>query len=64
MEIAFLLKIAGIGMLVSILCQVLNKSGRDEQATMVSLAGIILVLLLLVRELSGLLETVRSVFGI
>ncbi len=64
MDIGFLLRIAGIGMLVSILCQVLSKSGREEQATMVSIGGIILVLLMLVEELSGLLDTVRSVFGL
>lgn len=64
MDVSFILKIAGIGILVSVLCQVLSKSGRDEQSTMVSIAGIILVLLLIIEELGNLLLTVRQVFGI
>ena len=64
MDVSFILKIAGIGILVSVLCQVLSKSGRDEQSTMVSIAGIILVLLLIIEELGNLLLTVRQVFGL
>lgn len=63
MDISLILKVAGIGMLVTVCCQVLSKAGRDEQATLVSLSGIILVLLLLMQELGTLLSTVRSVFG-
>ncbi|MBQ8689511.1 MAG: stage III sporulation protein AC [Clostridia bacterium] len=64
MDISFLLKIAGIGMIVAVSCQVLAKVGRDEQATMVSVAGIIVVLLFLVRELGELFDAVKEVFGI
>ena len=64
MELALVMKAAGIGMIVTVCCQVLSKAGRDEQAMLVSLAGIVLVLMLLVRELGALFDAVRSVFGI
>ena len=62
MDIGLLMKVAGIGMLVSVLCQVLSKSGKDDQSSYVSLAGIVLILLLLLGEISALIEEVRSVF--
>ena len=64
MDISLILKVAGVGILVSVTCQILNKYGRDEQSMFVGMAGIIVVLLLLVGELSELFETVRSVFGL
>ena len=64
MDFSFILKIAGIGMIVAVSCQVLNKIGREEQATMVSVAGIIVVLLMLIGQLGEVFETVRDVFGL
>lgn len=64
MDVTLILKIAGVGMLASVLCQVLSKSGKDEQAGYVTLGGIVVVLLLLVSEISGLIQTVRNTFGI
>ena len=64
MDLALVMKVAGIGMIVTVCCQVLSKAGRDEQATLVSLAGIVLVLMLLVSELDALFDAVRRVFGI
>ena len=64
MDVSFLLKIAGIGMLVAVSCQVLSKIGRDDQATFVSVAGIIIVLLILVGELRELFDEVKDVFGL
>ena len=64
MDVGTLLKIAGIGLLVSVAYQVLEKSGRGEQAMLVSIGGIITVLVLLVQEVGGLLSTIRSIFGI
>ncbi len=64
MDISLILKAAGIGLIVSVVCQILSKSGRDEQATLVSAAGIIIVLLMLVKELSSLIETIRRTFGL
>ena len=46
MDLSFLLKIAGVGIIVAVSCQVLSKLGRDEQATMVSIAGIIVAFLM------------------
>lgn len=63
MDVSLILKIAGVGVLVSAASSILNKSGRDEQATFVTLAGIIVVLLMLVGELGTLFDTVQSVFG-
>lgn len=64
MDISFLLKIAGIGMIVAVSCQILSKIGREEQSTMVSVAGIIVVLLLLIQELGELFGAVKEVFGL
>lgn len=64
MGIGLLLKVMGIGLLVSVAYQVLHKSGRDEQAILVSVTGIIIVLLLIVGEFSNLINTIRSTFGI
>jgi stage III sporulation protein AC len=64
MDITLLLKIAGVGLLVSVVFQILTKSGRDEQAMLVSLAGVVIVLLMLVREIADLLTVIRGLFGI
>ncbi len=64
MDISLILKISGIGVLVSVVCQILSKSGRDDQAMFVSIAGIIIVLMLLIREFSALINTIKSLFGL
>ena len=63
MDISLILKITGIGLLISVACQILTKSGRDEQATMLSIAGIIVVMLLIISELDNLFSTLTKVFG-
>ena len=63
MDIGLFLKIAGVGVLVSIASVILNKSGRDEQAMLLTVAGIVVVMLLLVGEIGNLFSTVQSVFG-
>ncbi len=57
-------QIAAIGIIVSVLYRLLVQSGRDEQAFMVSIAGLIVVMLMVVRQVSTLFETVRELFGI
>ena len=64
MDIDLLFKIAGIGILVAVLHQVLSKAGRDDQAMMTTLAGMVIVLTMVVKEISGLFETVRTVFNL
>ncbi len=59
-----ILKIAGVGIVVSIAYQMLQRMGRDEQATLLSLAGVVAVLLLVVGEIDRLFSTVRSIFGL
>ena len=62
MDISILLKVAGVGMLVSVACQILSKSGREEQATLVSITGIVIVLVMIMGQLSQLITTVKTVF--
>ena len=57
-------KIAAIGIIVAVLNQVLIRSGREEQAMMTTLAGLIAVLMMLIGEISSLFDTVKSVFGL
>ncbi len=64
MDLGLVLKIAGIGLIVTVLCQVLNKNGRDTEATMVSLSGVIIVLFMLVSKLGELIKVIEGVFGI
>ena len=64
MDISLILKITGIGLIISVSCQILSKSGRDEQATLLSVAGIILVMLLIVSELGNLYGTLKTIFGL
>ena len=64
MNITLIVKIAGVGLLVAVIWQILQKNGRDEQATFVSVAGVVVVALLLLGEITGLLSTVRNAFGI
>lgn len=57
-------KIAAIGIIVAVLNQLLIRSGREEQAMMTTLAGLIVVLMILIGEINTLFETVKSVFGL
>ena len=62
MDINFIFKIAAVGILVSVINQVLKHSGRDEQAFLVSLAGLLLVLLWIVPYIYELFETIKELF--
>lgn len=62
MEVDLIFKIAAIGIIVSILNQVLSRSGRDEQATMTTLAGLVVVLMMLSREIASLFDLVKELF--
>ena len=64
MDVNILFKIAGIGILIAVVHQILSKAGREDQAMMVSMAGMIIVLTLVVNEISTLFETVRTVFNL
>ncbi len=62
MEIDLIFKVAAIGIIVSILNQVLSKSGREEQATMTTLTGLVVVLMLVASKISELFELVKRLF--
>ena len=64
MDIGLILKIAGVGFIVSVLTQILRKNGRDDQANFVSLAGIIIVLFMLIGKIGELIDLIQGVFGI
>ena len=61
-QLDLIFKIAAIGILVSVLNQVLSRSGRDEQATMTTLAGLVVVLMMVVREIADLFDLVKTLF--
>jgi stage III sporulation protein AC len=63
-DIGLVLKIAGVGVLVSVISSILTKSGKDEQAMLVTVGGIVAVMLMLVEEIALLLEKVQSIFGL
>lgn len=64
MDVDLIFKIAAIGILVSVLNQVLSRSGRDEQATMTTLAGLVVVLMMVVQQISSLFDLVKNLFGL
>lgn len=64
MEIDFIFKIAGTGIIVAVLNLVLKRAEREEQAMMTTLAGLVVVLMLLVDQIGTLFERVKSVFGL
>lgn len=64
MEVDFIFKIAAIGIIVAVLNMVLIRSGREEQAMLTTLAGVIVVLMMLVPEISDLFSTVKSLFDL
>ncbi len=64
MDVDLIFKIAAIGIIVAVLNQVLIRSGREEQAMLTTLAGLIVVLTIIVTEISELFRMVKSVFGL
>ena len=64
MNVDLIFRIAAIGIIVAVLNQLLIKSGRDEQAMLATLAGLLVVLSVIVKEVSGLFEMIKSVFGL
>ena len=64
MDINLLFKIAAIGILVAVLYQVLVRAGREDQAMMTTLAGLIIVLTMVIKEVSTLFDTVRTIFNL
>ena len=63
MNIDLIFRIAAIGIVVAVLNQLLVRSGREEQALMTTLAGLVVVMMMLVREISGLCQLIKTLFG-
>ena len=64
MDVDLIFKIAAVGIVVTVLNQILMRSGREDQAMLTALAGVIVGLLMLVQEIKVLFDTVKSVFGL
>ena len=64
MEVDLIFQIAAIGIIVAVLNQLLVRSGREEQAMMTTLAGLIVVLMMIIREIDALFQSVKSIFSL
>ena len=64
MDISFIFKIAAIGIIVAVLNMVLIRSGREEQAMLTTLAGVIVVLMMIIPQISNLFSTVKALFDL
>ena len=64
MDVDLIFKIAAVGILVAVLNQVLSRAGRDEQAMMTTLAGLVVVLMMVVQEIANLFDMVKTLFNL
>ena len=64
MDASIILKIAGIGLLCAVSCQILSKSGKDEQSVLLSVAAIIIVFIMIAEKAGTLITTLKNVFGL
>ncbi len=64
MDVDFIFRVAAIGIIVTVLNQLLVRSGREEQAMMTTIAGLVVVMLMIISGIGELFETVKSVFGL
>ena len=62
MEIELLFKIAGIGILLAVINQILTKAGREDQAMLANITGVVIVLMMLVKQIGVLFQTVKGIF--
>ena len=63
MDVDLIFKIAAVGIMVAVLNLLLSRAGRDEQALMTTIAGLVVVLVVIIREISGLFSLIKSLFG-
>lgn len=64
MDVDLILKVAGVALIITVVCQIISKAGRDEQSTLVSLIGMVVILILLAEEVGRLISTIKEVFGL
>lgn len=63
MNVDLIFRIAGLGIIVAVLSQLLSRSGRDEQALMITIAGLVVVLFILTEQIGSLFEQIKTTFG-
>lgn len=64
MDVDLILKVAGVGMIITVVCQIMSKAGKEDQSTMVSLAGMVVILILIAERIGHLISQLKSVFGL
>jgi stage III sporulation protein AC len=64
LDVNLIFRIAAVGILVAVLNLLLSRAGRDEQALMTTIAGLVVVLIVILREISGLFDLIKSLFGL
>ena len=64
MDLELILKVAGVAMIITVVCQIMSKAGKDEHSGLVSLLGMVLILILLAEKIGTLIETLIEVFGL
>ena len=64
MDVDLIFKVAAVGLMVAVLNILLNKTGREEQALMTTIAGLVVVMIVIIREISGLFDLIKSLFGL
>ncbi len=64
MDVDLILKVAGIALIITVVCQIMTRAGRDELSTMLSLSGTVMILLLIAERVAQLISTLRGAFGI
>lgn len=64
MDISIIFKLAAIGIIITVVCQVLKKSDRDDVATVVSIVGLVIALTVAVTMIGDLFETIKEIFGV
>lgn len=64
MDVDLIIKVAGISLIITVVCQIMSRAGRDELSTMLSLSGMVMILLLIAERIGQLISTLRGAFGL
>lgn len=64
MDVALIMKVCGVAVLITFVCYFMSKAGKDDQASMVSLLGVVLILIILAEKIGVLIGTLKEVFGL
>jgi stage III sporulation protein AC len=64
MDVELILKVAGLALIITVVCQIMSRAGREEMSTMLSLSGMVMILLLIAERIAQLINTLRGAFGI